>query len=198
MYNWAGKFNFIILFLYFSGSIGWAIEKENVHLEKEGSEIRLWETFEKKNKGQIEKDYKNGLSYIISGSIAFVGGMWGERLAQDALEKGTYALFQTLGVASVGYGAYLWTVGSDERFVYESLNASDLTTAQKTQFIKGYRRAEKERQMRDRLIRAITHGLIAGLNLYNGVQAKDENIRNTLYFIGGVNVLAGASIVYEF
>lgn len=145
-----------------------------------------------------EKDRKNGLSYVISGSLALVGGILGNNVAEDTAEKGIYTVFQTIGVASIGYGAYTWQIGGEERSIYQTLQYSKLTPEQKTQFLKAYHYQRKEKEKRDRYIRAITHGLIAGLNFYNSSQQKQDSLKSTLNFIGGVNLLAAISFTFEF
>jgi hypothetical protein len=135
---------------------------------------------------------------MISGSIALVGGIVGSGLAEDTAERGIYTVFQTIGVASIGYGAYKWQVGGEERFVYQSLQYSKLSPEAKSQFLQAYNINRKERERRDHLVRAVTHGLIAALNFYNASQQKDDSLKNTLVFIGGVNLLAAASFTFEF
>lgn len=192
MYNWAGSFKvFIIISIFIFG--------KNSHAEDEFKYNNLkWEDFAKEVEQQKAKDRKNGLSYVISGSLALVGGILGNNVAEDTAEKGIYTVFQTIGVASIGYGAYTWQIGGEERSIYQTLQYSKLTPEQKTQFLRAYEYQRKEKEKRDRYIRAITHGLIAGLNFYNASQQKQDSLKSTLNFIGGVNLLAAVSFTFEF
>ncbi len=124
------------------------------------------------------------------------GGILGSNLSDDTGEKGIYTVFQTIGVASIGYGNYTWKIGGEERAIYQSLHLSKLTSEQKTQFLKTYNLERKDREKRDRSIRMITHGLIASLNFYNGSQSKVDGLKNTFYFIGGINMLAAISFTF--
>ncbi|MBL7542948.1 MAG: hypothetical protein JNL11_03985 [Bdellovibrionaceae bacterium] len=157
-----------------------------------------WENYSKETEQQEKTDRRNGISYIISGSLALAGGILGGGLTDDNLEKGIYTIFQTIGVASVGYGAYIWKIGGEERMINKTLNTSRLTPEQRTQFLRSYYTQKKASEKRERQIKAITHGLIAGLNFYNASQQKQDSIKSGLYFIGGVNLLASISFTFEF
>ncbi len=158
-----------------------------------------WESFENEIKLLERADYQNGLSYVISGSLALAGGLWGEAIADDSVEKGIYAVFQSIGIASVGYGAYLWQVGGEERALYHALaQTQGLSDADRTRFLRTYFAQRKQRLKREKLIRAITHGLVAGVNIYNATRQDERGVRDALYFIGGINVLAAVSFSFDF
>ena len=78
-------------------------------------------------------------------------GEWGNSISEDTAEKGIYTVFQTIGVASVGYGAYTWQIGGEERSVFQTLEYSKFTPEQKSQFLRAYNFQRKEREKRDRL-----------------------------------------------
>lgn len=156
-----------------------------------------WDAYEKRMRAHRELDRIDGLSYLISGSLALVGGLVGQNISADPLEKGVYTIFQTIGVASIGYGIYKWRLGDDERWMYETISASEgLTAAQKASVMRSYYEQKKDRQRREKIMRAITHGLIAGLNFYGATQQKSENVKNALIFLGGVNTLAVISFAF--
>lgn len=157
-----------------------------------------WEQYSKDVERLEKTDYRNGLSYIISGSLALAGGIVGSNLTDDSLEKGVYTIFQTIGVASVGYGAYVWKIGGEERTITRSLQYSKLPPDQRTNFLRSFYAQKKASETRERQIKAITHGLIAGLNFYNASQQKQDSIKNGLFFIGSVNLLAAISFTFEF
>jgi hypothetical protein len=71
-----------------------------------------------------------------------------------------------------------------------------MTSWEKDQFVKIYFELERNRGRESEKIAAITHGMLAGLNIYNGSITQDEDLRSTLYFIAAINLLA--SISYTF
>ncbi len=163
-------------------------------IEKKNSIDLTWNDFEKMNLDKIQADKTDGISYIISGSLALLGGIAGTCVTTDPLEKGIYTLFQTIGIASVGYGAYKWQVGDDQRSLYNSLkNTREIDDSQRIAFLKVYYEDKKITESHEKYIKAMTHGLIAALNIYNASQQNQEGVKNTLYFIGGANLLAALS-----
>ena len=195
MCNWVGRFNIVFVLILVVG--GWGRSTSANESAEEWDVIR-WPEFSLTAQQKLEDDRKNGLSYLISGSLALAGGMWGASIADDDIEKAIYTIFQSIGVASVGYGAYLWQVGGEQRTIYSTLESSRFTDDQKSHFLKAYSRHKRRIRQRDRLIRAVTHSLIAGLNFYNAGEQKESTLRTGLYFIGGVNLLAAVSYTFEF
>jgi len=157
-----------------------------------------WEQYVNEMERQEHEDYRNGMSYIISGSIALAGGLWGDSITNDYIEKGIYTIFQTIGIASVGYGAYVWKIGSEDRNFYKTVESSKLTIDQKTLLLRSYNFQKKQTEKNEKFIKAITHGLIAGLNFYSASRQKNDSVKNGLAFIGGVNLLASFSFMFEF
>jgi hypothetical protein len=174
------------LILFFSSICNANIEQKN------------WLDFSKAMRNQQEIDRREGISYIISGSLALVGGVVGDQLSKDASEAAAYTVFQTIGVASVGYGFYVWKIGENQRSVYETLNLSKLNFSEREEFIAAHNIYQKNFRKNDRFIRAITHGMIAGLNFYNGSKQKQDSLKNSFYFIGGVSLMACLSYSFEF
>jgi len=199
MCSWAGKFKvglafgMALLLLVPAGPAAAASEDADIQFN-----TNRWEEFAYQVELQKARDYRNGLSYVISGALAVVGGFLGSNITEDPMEKGIYTVFETIGIASVGYGAYTWQIGGEERSFYQILQGSRLTIEQKTQLLRSFAFAKKEREKRDRMIRAITHGLIAGLNIYSAATAQNDSLKTGLYFIGGVNLLAAVSFTFEF
>lgn len=193
MYKLVGKFNILILILFLIKlSPCWA--GPLIFPEQDSQ----WATYVKSMNEKMEKEKNDGLSYVISGSLALVGGLIAERSTSDNLEKGTYSVVQTIGIASIGYGAYNWRVGDDERNFYLTLNRSNLNAEQKLNLLKVYRIQQSESGKKLNNIKAITHGLISVLNIYNAVQQDNSSIKSGLYFIGGVNLLAAIGYTFEF
>lgn len=201
MFKWVGNCRLIFLaFLLISNQgIAQSTEKNRLSTASQNEEIQNkdWSYFEKANQKALEMDRVNGMSYIISGSIALLGGIAGSSVTSDPLEKGIYALFQTIGVASVGYGAYKWRVGDEERLLVKSLNSTpELNDFQRLAFIKVYFGEQKDLNKEERMIKTVTHTLIALLNFYNASQQQAGGVKNSLYFIGGANLLAALSYTF--
>lgn len=205
IYNWVGRFSsvflIIILMLQPKQAVAMvAINQMRVSSNevKTSNEALRWEQFSKEMEKQEYDDYRNGMSYIISGSIALAGGLLGDTITNDYMEKGIYTIFQTIGVASIGYGAYVWKIGSNDRSFYKTLELSKLSVEQKMLLLRSYNHQKKLTERNERIIRAITHGLIAGLNFYSASRQKNDSVKNGLNFVGGVNLLAAFSFTFEF
>lgn len=145
-----------------------------------------------------EQQTKLGWSYIISGGIGFLGGFAGQSVAQDTLEKGAYTIFQSIGIAAMGYGLYKVYIGTEEQKFFSLLENSAITVEQKEAIYRAYQIQQKDLEKKENRIRALTHGLIAVLNLTNAAQQSPGVVRDSLYFIGGVNLLACGSYTFEF
>jgi len=204
-YKLAGSFSFLILIISlntFGQSLkSSVIKKRSTQYQSTQSVLPMapvheiespkWREKINTQTARFKQDRTTGISYIISGGIALAGGLAGANITQDPLEKGIYSIFQTIGIASVGYGAYTWKVGDEDRLLYQTLEGSSgLTESQKNIFIESYMMELQKRQQTENVIKAITHGLIAGLNFYNASNQKQQGVKNTLTFIGVANVLA--------
>ncbi len=189
MYNWVGRFNLILVFIFAPIAHGFGEER---------IELSSWAEFAAAEQAQIEQDRRDGISHVISGSLALAGGIVGSSVSNDDIEKAMYTVFQSLGVASVGYGAYVWRVGGESRTIYQTLNTSRMSNEQRDLFLRAYALRKNEQRRRDRMIRAVTHGLIAGVNFLNATQQRDDSLKTSLFFIGAVNALASVSFTFEF
>lgn len=156
-----------------------------------------WHAFELSVQKENFRDSNDGLSYILSGSLAVIAGFAGQGVSSDPLEKGVYTLFQSIGIAAIGYGSYSLMVGNDDKLLYSALEGQpNMSLHERTEFLRNYGRLKRERERKERIVKAITHGMIAALNIYTATQQKPGPVQNALYFIGGVNVLA--TISYSF
>lgn len=142
---------------------------------------------------------KLGWSYVISGGIGFAGGLAGEDIATDPLEKAVYTVFQTIGIASIGYGLFKVYIPPEDEKLYRLLDSDlSLTDLQREKLFKVYQDQQTENLRKEKTIRAITHGLIAALNFNNASKQKQGTIKDALLFVGGVNLLACVSYSFDF
>jgi hypothetical protein len=156
-----------------------------------------WSEFERVMQEKQKKDRIDGLSYVISGSLALVGGLIGQGTSKDPLEKGVYTLFQSIGVASIGYGMYTWKLGDEDRWIYDIVeSAPSMSMQDKIAMIRSYKATKIAREKQQRFVRAITHGMIAALNIYGATQQTNDTVKSALYFLGGVNTLAAISFAF--
>jgi len=156
-----------------------------------------WSSFDLVMREQENKDYTDGLSYIISGGIAIAGGLYGYYSSEDLFAKAVYSIAQTAGIAAIGYGAFKLTLGDDHRVFYQTVrDTRSLTPQQRDEMVRTYFNLEKQRERSTRTIKAITHGLVALLNAYNALTATNQDLRTALFFVGGVNALASISFVF--
>lgn len=199
IYNWAGKFNQLVISSVFLMLV--MLPSLPVRAMDDfivNPETVRWDQYSKQMDYQERKDYRDGMSYVISGSIALAGGLVGDTITHDYIEKGIYTIFQTIGIASIGYGAYTWKIGSADRDFYKTVDSLKLSDDQKTMIIRSYYGQKKLSEKNERFIKAITHGLIASLNFYSASRQRNETVQNSLAFIGGVNLLATIAYSFEF
>ena len=163
-----------------------------------GPKNSKWNQYSQYFKRSQTQERNLGWSYVVSGGIGFVGGFVGKEISKDPLEDGAYTIFQSIGIAAIGYGLYKIYIGSEEQRFFQLLEDSAISVSEKEQIFETYRSRQKELTLRENRIRALTFGLIAGLNLYTASQQGPGVVRDSLYFIGGVNLLASASYAFEF
>lgn len=145
----------------------------------------------------LDEDKINGISYVVSGSLALLGGVIGSTVSVDPLESITYSLFQTIGIASIGYGAYKWKIGNEDRIIFQFINnTSNLSVQDKLKLLESYKAEKLKQNKEDRFIRSVTHGLISVVNFYNASLQDNNTAKNTLNFIGIANLLA--FVTYSF
>ncbi len=150
-----------------------------------------WNEFSTKIQDTKSHNSSDGFAYVVSGSLGLVGGLIAERMTLDPAEKLVFVLFQSIGIAAIGFGSLQWKVSNDDETLYDTLRFSNsLTEQQRTQIVQNYFRFKKQNEIRENRIKAVTFGLISLLNFYNGYQQKSEPVKNSLYFLGSVNLLA--------
>ena len=159
---------------------------------------KSWEAFEKSILLETSVDTKKGKSQILSGTLALVAGLIGAGATDDPIEKGVYSIFQSLGITSIGFGYYDQVVGSEDRKLYEMIKqpSNNLTTAQKDEIVRNYLSVHQEFTKKENRVKLTTFSLLAITYLYNGSRVQNESIRNSFYFIGGINALVALSFAF--
>ena len=181
----------LVTILFFSNLSLADSKKRNVDIQPN------WESFHAEMMTLKNNDSINGVSYMISGGIAVVGGLVGYYSSQDLFAKAVYSIAQSVGIGAVGYGAYMYSLGSDQRILFDTIEASrSLSLAQKNELIQNYYSIQKAREKKGRFIKALTHGLVAGVNAYNATTATSADLKTTLYFVSGVNALAALTFSF--
>lgn len=189
----------LIVFWAFSisptNSSGAPVAKPRITFERQ-SEIQ-WQSLEKTFRAQREAAKTDGVSYVISGSSAVLLGIFGELGTQDPIDRAVYSVFQVIGIASVGYGIHKWIVSPNDELVFESLRREgSLTPEEKWKVMQNYFILNDQKKADERMIKAVTHGLVTALNLYGANNQSNPNIKNGLYFLAGVNLLAFLSFTF--
>ena len=187
----------VFLILYFLTTIGFAQEpeKETPRLAL-GLQTDDWKGFEDFIKETDRQDKVDGYSYLISGTLASVGGLVGYYSSADTFAKAVYSISQTIGVAAIGFGGYKLFVGNENRVFYKTLRASNLSATEKDLLLFNYRLQKGAEEARVRKVKALTHGAIALLNIYNAMKEPHEDLKTALYFIGAVNFFAAISFTF--
>lgn len=161
------------------------------------SDVSDWRRFSIQVEETTQQQRFEGLAYMVSGGLVLIGSTIGLEKSDDILAKSVYSISQTLSIAAIGYGAYLHSIGDEDRTFFNIIeNSTSLSPTQKNEILLSYQRQRGENKRKARLIRIITHGLIAAANFYGASQESDEGLRTALYFMGGVNAIASISIAF--
>jgi hypothetical protein len=155
-----------------------------------------WSSFDKFMNSKAREDEISGISYMISGVIASVGGAVGYYSSEDPNSRGLYAVAESVGVAALGYGATVYFVGNEYVSFYRAVDGSRLSPLQKTEILKRFLDNEKKENERRRWIKVATHSLIAAINFYSASRDEDRNIRGVLNFLGAVNLVMAATYAF--
>jgi hypothetical protein len=155
-----------------------------------------WRGFDEFIKETDRQDKIDGYSYLISGSLAAVGGLVGYYSSSDSFAKAVYSISQTIGVVAIGVGGYKLFVGNEHKLFYRTVRATNLSTADRELLLFNYRLQKGAEEARIRKVKALTHGAIALLNIYNAMKESNNDLRTALYFIGGVNFFASMSFTF--
>jgi hypothetical protein len=145
---------------------------------------------------QKDREYVSGLSYVVSGGIATIGGVIAYETSTDPIAKAVFSLSQSIGIAAIGYGALDWYNGNDYSSVFYALEHTRLTALERDRFMEKFFIKEKQRERQARIIKAVTHTLVAALNGYYAVRENNKDLKAAFYFIGGVNALVAISYTF--
>lgn len=155
-----------------------------------------WSQFGQFVKEQKEQDERLGLSYMISGGIAAVGGVAGYDLSSDPLSRSVYAITSTVGIAAIGLGAsYYWTGNEYDSFFY-ALEHSNISIQEKNRILQRYLEKEQEKREARRWIRVVTHSLIAVANFYSASRETNGDVKPVFIFLGTVNTVLAVSYAF--
>ena len=171
------------------------VTQDSIDARSERRTLEPWEKFELTLVERERMNSKAAWAYGISGGLVLIGGGVGLNRSSDNLEKFAFAMSQSLAVASIAYGVHLNMVQTEHETFYRAVESvPSITLGQKNELLRGSYQSRKASKKRQRWIRLITHGLVSGLNFYQGSQNKNEAVRDGLYFVGGVNLLALISL----
>lgn len=186
----------VLILLFFFAFSSWSHAGYQLR-DLDLQDASTWEEFRSIIQKQEESEKLNGQAYMISGALLVLGGMVGYHNAHTSVEKLAYSVTQSLGVAGVGYGAFLSAVGSPPRRFYQTVEASQGLSAQnKNELVRNYVTYLKEDRSNEKMIKIVTHALVSAVNIYNGMREQGE-LRQGLIALGGIHALAAISISFQ-
>lgn len=169
----------------------------NMRRELSLEDVSSWKEFDQAMQEQESADRTDGMAYMISGALLLAGGLVGYHNSGGNVEKLAYSVSQSLGIAGLGYGYYLYNVGTETRSFYESVrNTSGLSETNRNDLTRSYVKQWKVQQDNEKWMKMATYALVGGLNLYNASREKPGDLRQGLMILGGVNLLAAISLTF--
>ncbi len=186
------------LFLLFVVSFSFISAQSQAAQEKswEITEIS-WKKYQTLLLEQQKETKLTGWSYVASGALIAAGSSIGFFSSIDPAAKLVYTLSQVLGLVGIGYGAHLLLIPDDYELFGQTLQeTSTLTEDQRTDLVRNFLSQKQVIQRRQSLLRSMVHGLIAVVNIYNGSRQSESTVRDTLYFIGAINIAAALTFTF--
>ncbi len=160
-------------------------------------DVQSWRDFQTAIQKQEKEEISLGQAYMISGSLLILGGAIGYHNAHTSVEKLAYSVTESLGVGGIGYGASLYNIGSSERLFYNSVEATQgLSTHAKDELARNFSAQWRDHKEDERLIKIVTHSIVAAVNLYNGLREEGE-LRQGLTALAGINLIAAISFTFQ-
>ncbi|UOF01432.1 hypothetical protein [Bdellovibrio reynosensis] len=152
-----------------------------------------WTEFKDYVEQEEAEHSRKGLAYMISGSLAALGGSVGYQESEEILSRTIFAITSNLGLTAIGIGATYYFTGTEANAFYYSIEQSSLSLKQKNEVLMRYLKYQKEEKERQRWIRVATHSLVAVANFYSGSREDNAQIRSMFYFLGAANTLLALS-----
>ncbi len=176
-------------------------KKELFGLKTETSSIDLkamnWASFQVKMVELESQQIRTGLAYMISSGLVFTGATIGYSNVNSPIEKWVYSFSQSLSIAAFGYGYYQYHIGSSERNFYELLSSSrSLSDQQRDELVKNYIALREKQKETNKWIHFSTYTALAALNIYQASRERNPDVKNSMYFLGGISALAAISIQF--
>lgn len=144
---------------------------------------------------QEEKERK-GLAFMISGTLAAIGGSVGYHDSEEVFSRTVFAITSNVGIGAIGLGATYYLTGSEAQSFYSSIEGSSLSPAQKNEVLQRFLQNERRERERRKWIRVATHALLATANFISASQEDSDEVRSVFYFLGGANTVL--AITYSF
>ncbi len=179
---------FVLFIIFLATSQTWAMERE---LSYEGDP--QWNEFRHYVLEQQKEDQTNGVAYMISGTVAAIGGAVGYYQSEEIFSRTIFAITSNLGLAAIGLGAtYYWTGNEVDSFFY-AIDGSSLNLQQRNEVLQRYLSKERQEKEHRRWIRVATHALLAAANFYSASQENSNEVRSVFYFLGAANTVLALS-----
>lgn len=182
--------SFLLAFVLASQAFAGTVTKEKF------KESRTWQEFEQEIQELEESDRKDGLSYLLSGSLVVVGGITGYQTTNDTAVKFVFGILQGLGVGAIGLGLNKLNGDHDYNSFYQSLRSTDLTAEQRDQMVRTYLEHERARKETERKISVATNILAGLLDIYAATRESDSSSKAAFYFLAGIH--AALAVSYSF
>lgn len=179
----------LLLFISFSAQAS--------HWDEERRTPENWNEFQSFIEKEEIENSRRGLAFMISGTLATLGGSVGYHESEEVLSRTIFALTSNIGLVAIGLGASYYFTGSEVDSFYYAINGSSLSLKQKNEVLQRYMQHQREEKDRRRWIRVATHSLIAVANFYSAAKEDNEQIRSVFYFLGGANTLMAISYSFQ-
>lgn len=180
-----------LLFLLQLSSPSWGQKRE---VDYQGS--ANWNEFRSFVLHQQKEDERTGWAYMISGTIAAVGGTLGYRQSEEIFSRTIFAITSNIGLAAIGMGATYYLTGSEVDSFFYALDGSSLSLAEKNEVLHRFLQKEREEKEKRKWIRVATHALLAVANFYSASHEDSPEVQSVFYFLGGANTLL--AVTYSF
>ena len=187
------KFLYLSIFCSLAGS--WAHAEVEPQIARSEHDSQWQQLKEVDTRQANQRDFQ-GKAFLISGALLLGASIPGFYLSKDLFAQGAYSVGENLGIAAVGYGGYLWSTSADLSIFVRLVDQPDLSAEQKERLARDFVSEEHARNRRTLHIRALTHGLTAGLNALNAVTTLNTDLRLALGFLGLVNLLAAGHLLF--